>query len=548
MQITLFCGFNFLLAQQNTFTIITEQTDIHFYECDEYDFIHLNGSINALEPIGNPELPIKKLKIALPQNAQVEKIEIIELKKTLLYGEYNIAPCRMPMVAKAVTKDNFSYEKNDSIYSVDSYYPQSVLYRSDEVLSKEMKIVTLDFFPLQYNPVKKKIQLIEKLSFQLTYTNSNFKVATQQEMKKMSKYANQQYMKSLQRNLLNPQDAIRNLQIKTSQKSLIGHSTLVDNSETVIDYVIITADSLVSEFQELATWKLKTGTHTQVVSKEWILGQFYGSDEQESIRSFIQYAYQNWGTYWILLGGDSDIIPERMGWSGYEHKDVKTTTGNNIPTDMYYACLEGNWNADGDMTYGEADYDKLMDGSYVHVSSSANIDQVDREYNVLLGRLPIKSKQELKNYKQKYFNYIKGKNCNPNRALVFSRNSSAIESSQMDFVANAFEDNPNVFIQKYYECVGNHTTHCGTKADVLSALNKSDIAQQYHIVCGYGHGKIQSFDAASDEGITLSEIISLQNSNATGQILYNNHCQTAAFDYDCIGESYIIGKNGGIVY
>ena len=46
----------------------------------------------------------------------------------------------------------------------------------------------------------------------------------------------------------------------------------------------------------------------------------------------------------MLIGGDTDVIPPRVvrsifyPWGGY----------TDIPTDMYFACLDGNWNANGD--------------------------------------------------------------------------------------------------------------------------------------------------------------------------------------------------------
>ena len=49
----------------------------------------------------------------------------------------------------------------------------------------------------------------------------------------------------------------------------------------------------------------------------------------------------------MLLGGDTDVIPARFGY-------VTFYTGDFIPTDMYYSCLDGTWNADGDSLWGEA--------------------------------------------------------------------------------------------------------------------------------------------------------------------------------------------------
>jgi hypothetical protein len=49
------------------------------------------------------------------------------------------------------------------------------------------------------------------------------------------------------------------------------------------------------------------------------------------------------------LGGDTDLLPARYGWSMFGEP-----TERSIPTDMYFACLDGNWNLNGNHIYGEA--------------------------------------------------------------------------------------------------------------------------------------------------------------------------------------------------
>ena len=59
---------------------------------------------------------------------------------------------------------------------------------------------------------------------------------------------------------------------------------------------------------------------------------------------FIQDAYAKWGVRYVLLAGDTDILPARYGYSGVRrpHRDATSR-----PT-LYFACLDGNWNSDGD--------------------------------------------------------------------------------------------------------------------------------------------------------------------------------------------------------
>ena len=52
---------------------------------------------------------------------------------------------------------------------------------------------------------------------------------------------------------------------------------------------------------------------------------------------------------YVLLGADTEFLPVRYARSTFYPAGSYT----DIPTDHYYACLDGNWNADGDGLFGE---------------------------------------------------------------------------------------------------------------------------------------------------------------------------------------------------
>jgi hypothetical protein len=133
-----------------------------------------------------------------------------------------------------------------------------------------------------------------------------------------------------------------------------------------VDYVIITNDSLAATFQILADWKTSKGVPTVVRTTEWIDAHYKnGVDPAETIRTFILDAYQDWGIRYVLLGGDTDEVPVRLGHSTY--LGVK-----DLPADMYFGCLDGDWNADHDRYFGEP----------------GTTDQTDLYPEVYTGRLP----------------------------------------------------------------------------------------------------------------------------------------------------------------
>ena len=115
-----------------------------------------------------------------------------------------------------------------------------------------------------------------------------------------------------------------------------------------VEYLIVTTDALVPAFQRLADWKTASGVPAAVRTLSFIRQQYpVAVDDPERIRLFIRDAYSRWGTRWVLLGGDTELLPPRIA-------HVQFLDDEFVPTDLYFSCLDGNWNADGDSTFADA--------------------------------------------------------------------------------------------------------------------------------------------------------------------------------------------------
>jgi len=138
------------------------------------------------------------------------------------------------------------------------------------------------------------------------------------------------------------------------------------NEESIYDYLIITTNDFFDDYHPLVQFYNERGTRTQIVSVEEIYQTMPGGDEPEKIRNYIIDQTQKCGISTVLLAGDADLsmsgemqVPIRgfyckvlSGEDVYEDK--------NIPSDLYYAALDGNWNDDGDDLWGEPGEDDLL--------------------------------------------------------------------------------------------------------------------------------------------------------------------------------------------
>jgi hypothetical protein len=137
-------------------------------------------------------------------------------------------------------------------------------------------------------------------------------------------------------------------------------------------YLIITTDALANEFQALAVWKRQLGLPSTVKTIEALQSEFpAAADDAERMRLWIRGQYTGPGARWVLLGGTAALVPTRYAYTQFYG-------GASIPTDLYFSCLDGSWNADGDALWGEGFYNASDPG-----------DDADLVPEVWVGRAPV---------------------------------------------------------------------------------------------------------------------------------------------------------------
>jgi len=525
------------------YTVKFDQNDFSFKKENGYDKVEGPNTF-SFSNVGSPMLPSLSLRYVIPLDKEVYDVKIINMKEIELSNDFNIYPTQPEYPLGE--KENEFVQPKALYYKSNTFFPEKNIINIESGIMSGTRISSFSFCPFKYNPVQKKLKLITEIKFKLVMKDD---VIDYVKSKKLSKESTKRILNNIKSMVNNPLEVEGYSDLTKTESSSLRKSSVVTPEIQRVEQVIITNQALSSGFQEIADWKTKKGLPAKVVTTEWIEQHYEGYDLQEKIRNFINYAYINWGSTWVLLGGDTNIVPIRSAWT-YINWLPEKPVGEFIPTDWYYACLEGNWNADGDMTFGEGNYNRDNSGSFTNRKADgtyySKIDDVDLKNEVQVGRLPVEDSIELQHYKIKYFNYVKACTKNINNVLVFSANSDHITMDCMDNVSLRFPTSVQAHIQKEYECFGLDTSiYCATKQDVLEDINGSN-GTAYHMICGYGHGFPKKFEACNDQ-IEIDEINNLTNTN-TNQILYINHCYTLAVDEDCIAEAYVNGIHGGVAY
>ncbi len=184
----------------------------------------------------------------------------------------------------------------------------------------------------------------------------------------------------------------------------------VDNPSAVNGYpaatgsnnglLIVTTMGLQQAFTPLREYHESHGTPADIVTLDTT------GETSEMIRSYIRRAYQEQNIGYVLLGGDSDIVPDRQLWVEGMDENI-THYETYLPADHYYGCLDGPYNGDGDQRWGEP-----TDGS--------DGGDVDLMAEVYVGRAPVGSAGEARTFVDKTISYLDMEPSRSHRAITMA--------------------------------------------------------------------------------------------------------------------------------
>lgn len=476
-----------------------------------FEAVNVNGqwmiSDTLLREIpGEPLMPYRPAQVLLPQGSQVTEITIIASEPYIGEG-FEIPWGQVPTTfsdAESATK----VDKNPQVYSSDDWY-LGKLYEYVSVESfRGYDILFLNLFPVDYKPLSRTVKFHEKMTVVVHYAEGI------------------------------PNDMCRNAdEDRASVASMVDNAGVLETYAITSDqyvpqlpggpyeYVIITSSSLESEFQRLANWKANFVNGAKVVTTDWIYSQYSGRDNQEKIRKFIRAAYFDWNTNYCLLGGDVFVVPYR----GF-YASVDEETDNDMAADMYYGCLDGTFNADGDNRWAEPE------------------DNVDWLEEVFVGRAPVLLVLEAHNFVDKVIAY---EQADKEKVVQFHASylRTGNDPDSRDVPLSCYQWVPSDYtIKELFEADGTVT-----KDLWRSAWNGTYGGPPYYpplIFQHAGHGATQSYHLNFEVGGTVSwgnlDVLSLSN-NSFWPLHTSIACLSGQFEVnDCLAEAYVKSDCGAI--
>lgn len=280
-------------------------------------------SLNTSGIAGDLKLPHEIVRIVVPAGKTVNTVQVTSDTDTLKI------PVPVATVPPSIVN---GLEMSDGRGSV---------HRPSVEIVNQCRSGGVETVSLRINPVT----LIDSLT---TIVASKMSVTVQfvndQQWKPSPLYS----LKSIESlNPLNP-DALSTY--STSARSRSGGAA---------EYLCITDQSMVDAIadytiHDLIALREKQGFSTKIITTEEIESSYSGEDLQMKIREAIRDHYENSGTAYVFIAGDHNIVPARF---------LRTVVGSGsgerfqVASDLYYQCLDGSFNEDGDEHYGEMNSD-----------------------------------------------------------------------------------------------------------------------------------------------------------------------------------------------
>lgn len=307
--------------------------------------------------------------------------------------------------------------------------------------------------------------------------------------------------------------------------------------EGTFPYVIVTGRGLRDEFLALARERARQGVASRVRSLESLRPAYpAAADDAERVRLFLRDAHAHWGTRWVLLGGDTDVVPAR-------HASVRSLLGDrSFVSDWYYACLDGTWDGDGDGRYGELP------------SADGAGDEPDLVPELVVGRAPVSNHHEARDFVRKTLAFERRADPDLERSTLLFANRLL---PGLDLAAFAerllprIADDPDQRVARLYESWDLPAWTPGalpeTRASVIAAFDAG-----HHVAIGFGAGAPDRLEVGTNAGpdpqlLTVADVLALANGDRAGH-LWLMTSLVNAFDHPTsLAEAFLRARDGGAV-
>lgn len=493
--------------------------------------------------VGKPRLPLKPLKILLPYGTTVDSITVTSKSTVLLEPDCDIE-YGSRLIPVVTSKNEYTDEFSSSLSSDGS----NQLWSGGSLqYFRGFPIVTIVLRPVTYDQLQRLLWFSPTLELTIQLTTDEPYLAfrgTSKDIEIVSKKID------------NPE-------------ALESYDPYLQTIEESVDYLIITGEDFATaevenSFSDLIQHRIDQGYSSVIATVEEITTNplFYvnGSwgdnnddnpyyttgilsnlsrfnDTCAQIRNYIRYMHYTHGVSFVLLAGDADtefasnnIVPVRglfaneSGLPLIGTSEIFAEEEADIPSDVYYACLDGTFNDDMDEHFGES-FDR---------NKRRGVEEADLEAEVYVGRAPVDSITEMQNFVSKTISYEERTTADYYSQILFlgeelgfpgvSNWGGNYKDQVLPYVSES------CYVRTLYD---RELTYHWSKEDLMEILEEDTP----HLVNHDGHGYY-----GYDLRMVNNDVDNLENELPF--FVYSHGCMAGGFDnpdgYDCIAEHFTV--------
>ncbi|MBR1513014.1 MAG: T9SS type A sorting domain-containing protein [Bacteroidales bacterium] len=466
----------------------------------DYQTLSFEGSV-ANGTVGEPLLPWQSVSLMLPQNTEATAIRVTLSDFVELDGQYQLLPAQ---AMRPISDDSpFVFEKNEALYRSDEAYPNKAFNSVNTQLLNGVSFAFGGFTPVKYKPASGKVSYAQTVTVTVDYQTSR------------SDNSKKLWLRPETRNSLS----------RLAQNAeMLSTYTRRDGALPTYETLIVTTEQYANSFEEYIALYAGQGLRVRVVTTQDIYSQMDGRDNPEKIRNYIIQEYENNGISMVLIGGDVDVVPHRNLWCnaqpGYEDQ---------VPSDTYYACLDGTLNDDGDNKWGEIGEDDLLP-------------------ELSIARLPFNNANQLQTILSKAFSYTTSPVLGEFRKPILGGEhlgDGVYASTDLERLVGecSFNGYTTYGYPEDYDFVRIYETptHAWDAAELAQAINSGC---QY--VNHFGHANTSYVSGWYNWDITPSLFAGANGVDHNYFVFKSQGCICGDFADDCILERMVVNETGAV--
>ena len=278
----------------------------------DFTLLETQGLIKTFD-VGNPNLAVVSKLIEVPQDAEVV-INIISYDEEIInlsdYGINNRIIPAQASISKSEDLNEVSFVINENVYNKDEFFANEIAIYEESGMLRATRLGRLQISPIQYNPVKNQIRVLNNLVVEILFVGANM----QKTKDLKEKYASPYFDYMLERQIINYEN--------NTSKELI--------TKIPIEMAIVSDRMFESQLQPFIEWKELKGFNITVGYTDEVGSSAY------TIKIWLQSLYEGDNPpSFVLFVGDVQQIP---AWNCGDHvSDLRMCeyTGDNLPEVFY---------------------------------------------------------------------------------------------------------------------------------------------------------------------------------------------------------------------